>query len=114
MHKNLDVWNMSMGFVTEIYKLTHTYPKEELFGLSSQIRRAAVSVPSNIAEGAARQSTKEFVQFLYVSLGSYAEIEIQLMMSKNLGYPYNANLYDNLQRIKQMLLGLIKKRKNES
>ena len=114
VHKNLDVWNNSIGFVTDIYNITKAYPKEELYGLTNQLRRAAVSIPSNIAEGAARRSNKEFVQFLYISLGSCAEVETQLTISKNLGYAYNANIYDDLQRIKRMLLGLIKKRKNES
>jgi len=77
-HKELDVWKTSVELVTEVYVATKTFPKEELYGLTNQLRRAAVSVPSNIAEGAARQTTKEFVQFLYISLGSVAEVETQL------------------------------------
>ena len=66
-HKDLNVWKKSMQFVMEIYSLTSRFPKEEIYGLTSQIRRAAVSIPSNIAEGAARQTQKEFCQFLYVA-----------------------------------------------
>ena len=69
-HKDLDVWKLSIDFVTDIYKVTSSFPKEDQFGLTNQIRRAAVSVPSNIAEGAARNSDKEFLRFLYISLGS--------------------------------------------
>ena len=72
-HKDLDAWKESMSLVEEVYKLTESFPKEEIFGLTSQMRRAATSIPSNIAEGAARNSEKEFIQFLHVSLGSLAE-----------------------------------------
>ncbi|MEZ4484825.1 MAG: four helix bundle protein [Syntrophotaleaceae bacterium] len=81
-HKDLDVWRSSMALVTEIYRLTGNFSKDEIYGLTNQIRRAAVSVPSNIAEGAARHSKKEFLQFLYVSLGSLAELETQLLISR--------------------------------
>ena len=72
-HKDLDVWKKSMSLTTEIYKLTGKFQKEEIYGIVSQIRRASVSVAANIAEGAARNSQKEFVQFLYISLGSLSE-----------------------------------------
>jgi four helix bundle protein len=85
-HKDLEAWKVSVEFVTELYLLTNTFPKAELFGLTSQIRRAAVSVPSNIAEGAARKNTREFIQFLYVALGSLSEIETQLIIAKNINY----------------------------
>ena len=114
MHKDLEVWKQSINLVTDIYNISKNYPKDELYGLTNQIRRAAVSIPSNIAEGAARNSNKEFIQFLYISLGSCAEVETQLTISKNLGYPHNAAIYNNLQQIKRMMLGLIKKRKNEN
>ena len=74
-HKDLDVWNRSMELAEKLYLLTEQFPREEQFGLISQIRRSAVSIPSNIAEGAARSSNKEFVQFLYVALGSLSETE---------------------------------------
>lgn len=69
-HKDLEVWKKSIELVTNLYKLTSIFPKEEQFGLTNQIRRASVSVPSNIAEGAARNSDKEFLRFPYISMGS--------------------------------------------
>lgn len=85
-HHDLDVWKKSIILVTEIYKVTESFPKSEQYGLTNQIRRCAVSIPSNIAEGAARTSTKEFSHFLAISLGSIAELETQLIISKNLAY----------------------------
>ena len=72
------------------------------------MRRAAVSIPSNIAEGAARSSRKEFIQFLYISLGSLAELETQSLLSKNLGFAYSGDIEEDVERIRRMLLGLIK------
>lgn len=97
-----------MQFVLEIYSLTSHFPKEEIYGLTSQIRRAAVSIPSNIAEGAARQTQKEFCQFLYVSMGSLAELETQLIIAQNLKY---IETFDNqsIDEIRKMLNGLIYK-----
>jgi|SRR5690606_3396956 len=113
-HKDLDVWKKSVDFVTAIYKLSAVFPKEEQFGLTNQMRRAAVSIPSNIAEGAARQSNKEFIQFLYISLGSVMELDTQLMIAKNLSYISEENL-NNIQsqgnEIGRMLNGLISYRK---
>jgi four helix bundle protein len=107
-HKDLNVWKKSMQFVLEIYSLTSHFPKEEIYGLTSQIRRAAVSIPSNIAEGAARQTQKEFCQFLYVSMGSLAELETQLIIAQNLKY---IETFDNqsIDEIRKMLNGLIYK-----
>jgi four helix bundle protein len=85
-HKDLRVWQQSIEMVTSIYKMTMTFPKDEVFGLVSQMRRAAVSVPSNIAEGYARGSDREKLHFLRISSGSMSEIETQLMLSLNLGY----------------------------
>jgi len=76
-HKDLDVWKRSMDLVQLIYEYTKLFPKEEMYGLTSQMRRAAVSIPSNIAEGAARKGDKEFIQFLMLSLGSLSELETQ-------------------------------------
>ncbi|APG26460.1 four helix bundle protein [Syntrophotalea acetylenivorans] len=107
-HKDLDVWQLSMGLVTDIYKLTGVFPKEEIYGLSNQMRRAAVSVPSNIAEGAARNSKKEFIQFLHISLGSLAEVETQLIISNNLEYALAIESFlEKVERVKRMLNGLI-------
>ena len=107
-HKDLDVWKMAMELAEQVYKVIKGFPKEEVYGLTSQIKRAVVSVPSNIAEGAARNSKKEFTQFLYVALGSNAELETQLLLAGRLGYPVPADLFQNIDRIRQMLLGLIR------
>jgi four helix bundle protein len=112
MHKNLDVWRKSLTFVTSIYDQTQSFPAEERYGLTNQLRRAAVSIPSNIAEGAARQTNQEFLQFLYIALGSCAEVETQLLISRNLNYYVDPVTLDQLNNIKRMILGLIKKRKN--
>lgn len=113
-HKDLDVWRKLMDFVTKLYKTTAVFPKEEMYGLSSQMRRAAVSIPSNIAEGAARKSNKEFIQFLHIALGSTVEIETQLIVSKNLKF-IDEELFVILDKerneIGRMLYGLIRYRK---
>jgi len=114
-HKNLLVWQKSMAFVTELYKLTRKYPNDEQYGLINQLRRAAVSIPSNIAEGCARRNTKEYIQFLYVSLGSASEIETQIIISYNLEYVSNIeqqNMLEILEEIIRMLVGLIKSLSN--
>ena len=85
-HKDLRVWQQSIEMVTSIYLMTQSFPKEEIFGLASQLRRASVSVPSNIAEGYARGTNKEKLHFLRISSGSISEVETQLMLSLNLGY----------------------------
>lgn len=72
--------------VTLVYEISKSFPKEETFGITSQMRRAAISIPSNIAEGASRQSNKEYIQFLYIALGSVMELETQLVITYNLGY----------------------------
>jgi four helix bundle protein len=107
-HKDLDVWKDGIELVKLIYNLTSSFPKEEMYGLTSQIRRSGVSIPSNIAEGAARKSKKEFVQFLYIALGSIAELETQLIISKELGYIHDLKIFDDLERLKAKLLGLIR------
>ena len=85
-HKDLKIWSRSVDLVTRIYKVTEEFPKSEMFGLTSQIRRAAVSVPSNIAEGSGRRSAKELTYFLHIAIGSMAELETQFIISKNLGF----------------------------
>ena len=109
-HKDLDVWKKSIEFVTEIYQVTNSFPKHELYGLTSQIRRAAISIPSNIAEGAARNHKKEFKQFLYIALSSCTEIETQIIIAQNLGYIKISenNIIPKLDIIAKMLQGLIK------
>ncbi|MFQ6610860.1 MAG: four helix bundle protein [Fidelibacterota bacterium] len=85
-HKDLDIWKMSISLVKDIYFLTSTFPKEEKYGLITQMKRAAVSIPSNISEGAARNSRREYIQFLYISLGSLSELETQLIIADELDY----------------------------
>lgn len=85
-YTNLEVWEKSRGLVKDIYNLTKNFPKEETFSLTSQIRRAAISVPSNIAEGIGRQSSKENIQFLHIARGSLYEVETQIILSSDLGY----------------------------
>jgi four helix bundle protein len=107
-HKDLDVWKKSMEMVANIYRLTRQFPSDEQYGLSSQIRRSAISIPSNIAEGAARNSDKEFKQFLYISLGSAAEVETQLIIAEKLGFLDSADIFQNdISDIRKMLTGLI-------
>jgi four helix bundle protein len=107
-HKELNIWKDSITLVTKIYELTSKFPEEEKFVLVSQMRRCAVSVPSNIAEGAARKNDKEFIQFLYISLGSLTELETQLIISNNLGYISNENIINELEKLIKSLLAFIK------
>lgn len=85
-YKDLIVWQKSMLLVTMVFKLTEKFPRSELYGIISQIRRAAVSIPSNIAEGWGRRSTKEYLQFYAIAYGSVLELETQLLISQNLGF----------------------------
>jgi four helix bundle protein len=107
-HKDLTVWQDSMSLVVDIYRATEAFPRSEIHGLTSQLRRAAVSVPSNIAEGAARNSSKEFAQFLYIALSSLAEVETQLLISERLGFIRTTDLLDKAQKVRRMLVGLIR------
>jgi four helix bundle protein len=113
-HKDLKVWQNSIDFVTVIYSVTKNYPQSEKFGLTNQIRRSAVSIPSNIAEGSARNHNKEFIQFLYIALSSASELDTQLRISLNLEFittKESNKLLDDLERILKMLQGLIKSAK---
>lgn len=107
-HKELDVWRKAIDLVAEVYRTTTQFPKEEVFGLTSQMRRAAVSIPANIAEGAARQSDKEFIQFLHIALGSASELETELLIAERLGYCNDSSLNERIISIKMMLNGLIR------
>ncbi len=108
-HKDLDVWKFSIELVVKVYELTGAFPKEEKYGIIQQMRRSAVSVPSNIAEGAGRTSTKEFANFISISLGSLSELETQLIISQKLSFlnPTSfKNIINDLTQIRKMLLGL--------
>ena len=111
-YKDLDIWKRSIELVEEIYRLTKTFPKEELYGLTSQMRRAAISIPSNIAEGFTRFHDKEYKQFLYISLGSCSELSTQIIIASRLKYlddNKSNNLLNDLEIICKMTMNLIKK-----
>jgi four helix bundle protein len=110
-YRDLEVWKKAMEVAREVYKATAKFPTEERFGLANQIRRAAVSVPSNLAEGHARASAADFSRFISISMGSIAELETQLLLSTDLGYLANDDcdrLLGNLDLTGKMLRGLSK------
>ncbi|MDR1090233.1 MAG: four helix bundle protein [Prevotella sp.] len=116
IHKDLFVWQKSIALVKVIYEATASYPHAEQFGLTSQIRRSAVSIPSNIAEGCGRNSDKELIQFLYIALGSASELETQIIISVELGLleKQNADLIlISINEIIRMVSSLIKSLKPE-
>ena len=96
-HQNLDAWKESIQLVKMIYLLTQSFPREELYGLCAQMRRAAISVPSNIAEGAARSSKREFARFVAIAKGSLSELETQALIAVELGYV--ASVHDMFSRL---------------
>lgn len=107
-HKDLTVYKTSIDLVIDIYQLSQNFPDSEKFGLTSQIRRASVSIPSNISEGAARNSKKEFIRFLYIALGSMAEIETQLEIAYRLKFIKDTpEVVDKIIYIRRMTLKLI-------
>ena len=116
-YQDLEVWKRSMELTEEIYRLTEHLPKEESYGLTSQMRRAAISVPSNIAEGYSRLSPKEFIRFLTISLGSKSEIQTQILICIRLGYIEKAQteralaLTDEVGRMTYALIKSIEKSK---
>mgnify|MGYP000005456217 FL=1 len=113
-HEDLDAWKKSINIVTEIYKLTDKFPQSEIYGLINQMRRSAVSIASNIAEGCARFSDNDTLKFISISIGSIAELQTQLVISEKLEYMENANeLINKLEEVKRMLLGLTKYLKNK-
>lgn len=110
-YRDLDIWKRSMDLVERIYRLTKTFPKEELYGLTSQLRRCAVSIPSNISEGFMRQHTNEMIQFLYISLGSCGELDTQLEVAIRLGYIRNTEkeeIDEEINHLSRMIRNLIK------
>lgn len=110
--KELQIWQRSMKLVKKVYDLTSLFPNEEKYGIVSQIRRCAVSIPSNIAEGAGRRTEKDFAKFLSISLGSQFELETQLILSKDLGFISETSLdsgSSELNEIQKMTRSLIDK-----
>jgi len=113
-YQDLEVWKSSIALVKEIYQATTRFPSSEIYGLTNQIRRAAVSIPSNIAEGQGRISPKEFRQFLSISIGSLAEVETQLIIAKEINYlaPEELNPFlikiDHIRKMAKALLNSIK------
>lgn len=108
-HKNLVAWQEAIRLVEIVYRDTRNFPNEETFGLKTQIRRSAVSIPSNIAEGAARMTTGELIQFLGIARGSLAELETQLELAGRLGFLNNAgNSADQVIRVGKLLSALIR------
>ena len=111
-YRDLDIWNAGIALVKDIYKLTEKFPKNEIYGLVSQMRRSAISIPSNVAEGVRRHHNKEYKQFLHISLGSCAELETQLTIAKELKYVQEseeARLLERLDHICRMISNLVKK-----
>jgi four helix bundle protein len=110
-YKELVVWQKSYQLCIETYRITKGFPKEERFGLTSQTRRAAISIPSNIAEGYGRKTTREYVHTLYVAYGSTCELETQVMLSRDLGFMTAEDmkrLQEGIGEIERMLKALIK------
>ena len=111
-YRDLDIWNAGIELVKDTYKLTEKFPKQETYGLVSQMRRSAISIPSNIAEGFRRYHNKEYRQFLYISLGSCAEMETQISIAKELQYVEKDKetvLLEKLDHLCRMISNLIKK-----
>lgn len=107
-HKDLKVWQEAMGLVEDVYKLTAKFPKDEMFGLTSQLKRASISIPSNIAEGAGRRGKKEFQRFLYIALGSLSEVDTQLEIAIRLSFwKKDDEVFKRIYFIKNMIVKLI-------
>lgn len=107
MHTDLKVYQKSLDFVITIYQITADFPSEEKYGITSQLRRAAVSIPCNIAEGVSKNSTKDYIRFLHISLGSISELECLLEIALRLSYTSNNTSVNELMIIKKMLIKLI-------
>jgi four helix bundle protein len=113
-HKNLLVWKDAIELVEIIYNLSNKFPESEKFGLTSQLKRAVVSIPTNIAEGAARNTKKEFIQFLYISSGSLSEVDTLITIASNLNYIKKEEfevITQKMDKVSALLNGLIKKLK---
>ncbi len=116
-YKDLIVWQKSMKLVINVYSLTKKFPQEEIYGLTSQIRRSAVSVPSNIAEGYSRQHGSEYIQFLSIAYASAAEFETQLLIAQDLGYGEKKlykKIFDFQVEVSKMLISMIYKLRSKN
>ncbi len=106
-HQRLDAWREAIRLVKVTYLVTQSFPKDELYGLTAQMRRAAVSIPSNLAEGAARASKKELTQFISISKGSLSELETQMIIASELGYlSQDHEIFTHLEHVGKLLSGL--------
>lgn len=108
-HHKLEAWQESIILVKLVYEVSSHYPKEELYGITQQMRRAAISVPSNIAEGAARDSSIEFARFLIIARASLSELETQVLIAKELGYYHDNRILEQIDKVFALIGGLIKK-----
>ena len=114
--KELNVWQKAYKLCLEIYRITKKFPNEEKYGLSSQMRRAAVSIPSNISEGYGRRTTPDYIRSLYIAYGSNCELETQTLLSGDLGYIENEKqklLLERISEVERMLKALIKSLENK-
>lgn len=107
-HKDLKIWKNGIGIVKAVYEMTNDFPEHEKYSLTSQIRKSAISIPSNIAEGAARPSDKEFIRYLYISIGSISELETQIIIAEAIGYKINTKIFKDLENLKMSILSFIK------
>ena len=110
-YRDLVVWQKAMEFVTDVYVASKTFPQDEMYGLTSQIRRCAISMPSNIAEGFGRKTPNEFIRFLQIAMGSLFEMQTQLEIALNLSYlteAKHADLHEKTREIERMLSSLIR------
>jgi four helix bundle protein len=108
-HKKLDAWKISMDLVQEVYRVTGSFPEGERFGLVGQMRRSAVSIPSNLAEGLARRNDGEIVQFIHIAMGSVSELDTQMELCRRLGFSSSgelAKVEELLARVDKLLIGL--------
>jgi four helix bundle protein len=110
-YRDLIVWQKAMDLVEQVYRVSRSFPKEELYALTSQIRRAAVSIPSNIAEGQGRRSVPEFIRFLHIAHGSLREVETQILIGQRLGYvdaTAAKNTMEMAEEVGRLLNGLLR------
>jgi four helix bundle protein len=110
-YHDLVAWRKAISLAKRIYQITGGFPPQEIYGLTSQLRRAAVSIPSNIAEGQSRGHTREFIHFLYISLGSLAEVDTQLILARELGFLQDEDTRQlglDLQELRRLLYGLVR------